>query len=88
MAQLIVDRKHRVTLPAELRKSLGIASGSRLEVEQRGSEIVIRPAVPVKKPTEAIWGLVPTAISRNPKAQAREAIAKRKSLGKRPFEVC
>ena len=82
MAEVIVDERNRVTLPRELRRRLGIASGSKLEVEQIGAEIVIRPAVPLKKPTESIWGLAKKAAGRNPKRQAREAIAKRKRLGK------
>ena len=82
LTELIVDEKHRVTLPRELRKSLGITSGSKLEAERRGSEIVIRPAVPIEKPTEVIWGLAPRAPDRNPKKQARQAIARRKRLGK------
>jgi AbrB family looped-hinge helix DNA binding protein len=82
MAQLVVDEKHRVTLPRELRKRLGITSGSRLEVEQKGSEIVIRPLVPVKNPTDTIWGLATGVADRNPKQRAREAIAKRRRLGK------
>jgi len=73
LAELIVDEKHRVTLPRELRKRLGITSGSKLEAEQRGGEIVIRPA---------IRGLAPRAADRNPKKQARQAIAGRKRLGK------
>ena len=82
MAQLVVDEKNRVTLPRELRKRLGITSGSRLEAEQKGSEIVIRPIVPVKNPTDTIWGLATGVVDRNPKRRAREAIAKRRRLGK------
>jgi len=82
LAELIVDEKHRVTLPRELRKRLGITSGSKLEAEQRGGEIVIRPAVLIRKPTEAIWRLAPRAADRNPKKKARQAIAGRKRLGK------
>ena len=82
MAELVVDEKHRVTLPRELRKSLGITSGSKLEAEQRGGEIVIRPVVPIKRPTEAMWGLARKAVDRNPKRRAREAIARRRRLGK------
>ena len=82
MAELIVDEKNRVTLPRELRLRLGITSGSKLEVEQVGGKIVISLAVPVKEPTESIWGLATNAAGRNPKRQAREAIAKRKKLGK------
>ena len=82
MAQLVVDEKHRVTLPRELRKRLGITSGSRLEAEQKGNEIVIRPLLPVKNPTDTIWGLATGVADRNPKRRAREAIAKRRKLGK------
>ncbi len=80
MAEVTVDRKHRITLPTELRRRLGITSGSKLEAEQRGTEIVIRPAVPVKRPTEAMWGLARGIVQRNPKKHARKAIASRKKL--------
>jgi AbrB family looped-hinge helix DNA binding protein len=81
LAEVIVDEKNRVTLPREMRRRLGIASGMKLEVDQIGAEIVIRPVVPIRKPTESIWGLAKAA-GRNPKRQAREAIAKRERLGK------
>jgi len=87
LTQVVVDEKHRVTLPRRLRRSLGIKSGSTLEVEQVGAKIVISPPVAIKKPTEAIWGLAKNAEGRNPKRQAREAIAKRKRLGMQPLEV-
>lgn len=81
LTQVVVDEKHRVTLPRRLRRSLGIKSGSTLEVEQVGAKIVISPPVPIKKPTEAIWGLTRKVERGNPKRQARKAIAKRKRLG-------
>jgi AbrB family looped-hinge helix DNA binding protein len=80
MRELIVNKKRRATLPRELRKSIGIAPGSRLEAEQREGEIIIRPAVLNKKPTDAIWGLVTRAGERNPKSLARDAIAIRKRI--------
>jgi AbrB family looped-hinge helix DNA binding protein len=80
--ELIVDEKHRVTLPKALRKSLGITSGTKLEAEERSGEIIIRPAVPVRNPTDSIWGLAPRIVQRNPKQHARQAIANRKRLGK------
>ena len=83
MTELVVDEKHRVTLPRDLRKRLGITSGSKLEAEQKGGEIVIRLVVPVKNPTDAIWGLARSGVvDRNPKRRAREAIAKGSKLGK------
>ena len=82
MAELIVDEKRRITLPKELGGRLGITSGSRLEVEQRGSEIVLKPLVPIKNPTEALWGLARGRGKWSPKKEAREAMANRKRLGK------
>ena len=81
MAELVVDEKHRVMLPRELRTRLGITSGSKLEAEQRGGEIIMRPVVPVKKPTQALWGLAREVPGRNAKREAREAIARRRRLG-------
>jgi AbrB family looped-hinge helix DNA binding protein len=82
LTELVVDEKHRVTLPRALRRSLGITSGTKLEAEERSGEIVIRPSVPVKSPTDSIWGLASGISQRNPKHYAREAIAKRKRVGK------
>lgn len=70
MAELIVDEKRRITLPKELEGRLGITSGSKLEVEQRGGEIVLKPLVPIKNPTEALWGL---AGSRTAESEERSA---------------
>lgn len=80
MAQITVDEKNRIILPKEIRKRLGISSGSKLQVEQRGNEIAIRPAVPVGEPTETMWGLARGAVERNPKKRAREAIAQKRRL--------
>ena len=82
MTELLVDEKHRVTLPRELRRHLGITAGSRLEAELSGGEIVIRRSVPVKDPTEKMWGLVPRVKEPNPKKQARRAIAMRNRFGR------
>jgi len=84
---VVVDEKHRVTLPRRVRRSLGIRSGSRLDVEQVGAKIVISPPVAIRKPTEAIWGLARGVEGGNPKRQAREAIARRKRLGTPTLEV-
>jgi AbrB family looped-hinge helix DNA binding protein len=81
LAELVVDEKHRVMLPRELRRRLGITSGSKLEAEQRGGEIIMRPVVAVKKPTQALWGLARGVPGRNTKREAREAIASRRRLG-------
>ena len=42
---LIVSNRGQVTLPAAMRKSLGIKGGDVVIVEDRGTEIVLKPAV-------------------------------------------
>ncbi|USS40291.1 AbrB/MazE/SpoVT family DNA-binding domain-containing protein [Thermococcus aggregans] len=39
-----VTRNYQITIPAEIRKALGIKEGEYLTVELRGEEIVIRRA--------------------------------------------
>ncbi len=43
MAIALVSEKGQITLPAEARKRIGIKARSRVEVEVRGQEIVVRP---------------------------------------------
>ena len=66
-----MDEKNRLTLPRELRRRLGIESGSKLQLEQVGAQIIIKPAVPIKEPTESIWGLA--ARGSQPKSQEASA---------------
>ena len=48
MTQVAVSNKGQVTLPAPMRRKLGIKSRSKVEVEIRQSEIVIRPAKTIR----------------------------------------
>jgi len=58
MTEVCVDKKYRIVLPKELRKPFGITAGSVLEAESRKGVIILKPKVPVQKPTEALWGMV------------------------------
>ena len=42
-----VSSKGQVTLPASMRATLGITTGSRIRFELRGSELVVRPELPM-----------------------------------------
>jgi len=42
---LVVSSRGQITLPAALRKRLGIKSGDVVIVENRGNEIVLKPGV-------------------------------------------
>ena len=41
--EVTVDKFGRIVVPKNLRDSLGIAPGMRLEIEQIGGEILLRP---------------------------------------------
>jgi AbrB family looped-hinge helix DNA binding protein len=75
MSEVSVDGKYRVVLPKKLRELLGIKPGSVLEAEHDRGAIVLRPKIPVPKPTEALWGIAGKIIEKNPKRVARRAIA-------------
>ncbi len=42
---LLVSSRGQITLPAELRKRLGIKSGDVVILEDRGNEVVLKPAI-------------------------------------------
>lgn len=77
MTQVAVSNKGQVTLPVTMRRKLGIRSNSKVEVEIRESEIVIRPAKTIRdvagifaagakgKPTD--WSVI--------REQAEQAVA-------------
>ena len=45
---LVVSSRGQVTLPAVLRKRLGIKTGDVLILEDRGSEIILKPGVVIE----------------------------------------
>ena len=45
--EAIVSSKGQVTLPVAIREKLGITTGSRIQFELRGSELVVRPELPM-----------------------------------------
>ncbi len=46
---LVVSGRGQITLPAQLRRRLGIKSGDVLILEDRGSEIVLKPGIVVER---------------------------------------
>lgn len=75
MSEIAVDEKHRITLPKELREQLGISPGTVLEAEYRDGDIVLKPKLPLRRPTEALWGIAKGIVEESPKKVARKAIA-------------
>jgi len=55
-----VTSKGRVTIPSEVRTSLGIDEGTYLEVSEVGGEIRFRRVVPARPLSgdDPIWGLI------------------------------
>lgn len=46
MTTTIVTTKGQVVIPAKIRKRLNIKKGTKLHVEERGDELVLRPVTP------------------------------------------
>ncbi len=45
---VIVSNRGQITLPAKIRKRLGIRAGGLVLLEERGEEVVLRPAAVVE----------------------------------------
>jgi AbrB family looped-hinge helix DNA binding protein len=50
-----VKDKHQVTIPAEIRKELGLKVGDYLEVESQGDMIILRPVSLIDREKEEAW---------------------------------
>lgn len=74
----VVQKKYRITIPREYRKSLGIGEGDEVELRLERGQIVIVPSWFVPNPTERLSGLVEgVRVSEEPKSEIRKAIADR-----------
>jgi len=58
---IAVNEQGRVTLPAEVRRRLGIRAGSQLEVKVEENAIRLRPAAVIRE--EDRWAYTPEAIA-------------------------
>jgi len=58
---IAVNEQGRVTLPAEVRRRLGIRAGSQLEVKVEANGIRLRPATVI--PEEDLWAYTRQAIA-------------------------
>ena len=48
---VVVSNRGQITLPAKIRKRLGIRAGGLILLEERGEEVVLRPAAVVEVET-------------------------------------
>lgn len=56
-----VNHQGRLTLPAAVRRQLGISEGTQLEVSVQDHEVTLRPATVI--PAEDRWAYTPEAIA-------------------------
>ena len=73
-----IQKSHRISIPPEMWKSLGLREGDEVEVIREGGRIVLLPASGIEKPTEALWNLSksPTPTD-HPDAVIEEVMAER-----------
>ena len=75
IAQSKLTAQGQISVPAEIRKKLGLRPGSVLEWDENGGEVVVRRASRYTSAQvhEALFGVLPTPI---PKADVKEGIRK------------
>lgn len=76
--QVRVLQKGKITIPIEVRRSLGIREGDVLSLEVRGGKLVLSPPSTVPNPTELLSGLAEgVAVAGPAKGALREGAATR-----------
>ncbi len=58
MPTTMVTTKGQVVIPAKIRRKLNIRKGTRLYIEERGDELILKPVTPAY--LEKIAGILPT----------------------------
>jgi len=64
-----INQKNQVTLPAHLLKSLGVKSGDFIEVELKGSNLILKPKRVEDVFTKADWKALDELVTRQVKAK-------------------
>jgi len=76
--QIRVLQKGKVTIPADIRRKLGISEGDYIKLEIMGNKLVLFPPNTVPKPTELLSGLAEGLQVTEPvKQELRKAAAAR-----------
>lgn len=52
-----IQKSHRISIPPEIWRSLGLREGDEVEIIRNGGRITILPAFGSSNPTETLWGL-------------------------------
>ena len=73
-----VLQKGKITIPAEIRRKLGIGEGDYVELQIVGNKLVLLPPNTVTNPTELMSGLAEGIIVKEPvKQELKKAAAAR-----------
>lgn len=76
--QVKVLKKGKITIPAEVRKRLGIKEGDIISLEMVGGKLVLHPPNVVLNPTETLSGLVAGAsLGASVKDEMAKAVSER-----------
>lgn len=53
-----LSSKYQITIPKDVRESLGLEAGDRLYIGHEGGKLVLHPLPKVRNPTEKLYGSV------------------------------
>lgn len=77
-----ITSKNQITLPAEYVRQMGLSKNRRLNVRQRGDELVLKPEDDIEKHFQKLWAQLPKVAGTKSDAElkraTREAWARKK----------
>ncbi len=79
---VIVSNRGQITLPAKIRKRLGIRAGGLILLEERGEEVVLRPAAVVEIETYSDHQIAKWDKADRLSEQERVAVVKKATAGR------
>jgi AbrB family looped-hinge helix DNA binding protein len=65
MKEIKVTRKYQITIPSEIRKSLGVKIGEKYPIKRVKNKIIIETKKHVERPSDYLWSISKKQINRN-----------------------
>ena len=62
MAQAVVSTKYQVVIPLEIRRTLGLTAGQRMQVLTKGGVVTLVPVRPLAKTRGFVKGMSTTGV--------------------------
>lgn len=72
-----IQKSYRIVIPKPIREIWSAKPGEKIIVQLKNSEMTVKPASIVERPTDKLWGIIkPKKHVKSPKRIARKAMEK------------